>query len=273
MDLLKALVLGILQGATEFLPVSSSGHLVLVPWWLNWDKPLLVFDVMVHLGTLVAVLIYFRRDWLNLMGAGLYALRIDTLPNPNQDPDIRLLTLIGLGTLPAALAGLLFSSIFEEAFSKPPLVAAFLLLTALLLFLSERVHAADRTIEDLNTRDALLIGAAQALAIFPGLSRSGSTIATGMWRGLPRAVAARYSFLLSIPIIMLAGAKQVLDTLTGDVTIGSDMVLPLIVGFVAAAITGYVCIWGLLKLLQRRRLYVFVAYCAAFGIVSLLAAL
>lgn len=268
-DLLKALVLGILQGATEFLPISSSGHLVLVPWWLNWSEPPLIFDVVVHLGTLVAVLIYFWRDWLALLRAGVHALRSRTV----QDPDTRLLLLILLGTVPAAVAGALLEDVFESAFSKPSLVAAFLLVTALVLVLSERARAAKRGLEDLTTRDALVVGAAQALAIFPGISRSGSTIAAGMMRGLPRPVAARFSFLLATPIIFGAGAKQGLDVIMGDAHVGQALIGPLVVGFVAAALVGYVCIWGLLRLLQRRRLYGFAVYCAAFGVLSLLVAL
>lgn len=273
MDLLEAIVLAIVQGATEFLPVSSSAHLVLVPWWLNWDKSPLMFDAVVHLGTLLAVLIYFWRDWLTLVRASLHALRIDTLPNFNQDPDARLVYLIGIGTLPAAVLGLLLQSTFESAFGKPMLVAGFLLITATLLVLSERLYAADRTLEDLNTRDALIVGLAQAVAIFPGISRSGSTIVAGIVRGLPRAVAARYSFLLSIPIIVLAGAKQTLDVLTGSESMGQDMILPLLIGFLVSGITGYVCIWSFMRLLQQRRLYGFAIYCAAFGTVSLLVAL
>jgi undecaprenyl-diphosphatase len=269
LDLLRALVLGILQGATEFLPISSSGHLVLVPWWLGWDEPPLVFDVVLHMGTLVAVLVYFWRDWLTLLRAGLRALQHRTF----QDPDARLLLLLIVGTIPAALAGVLLEGLFESAFSDPPLVAGFLLVTALLLFLCERAYTADRTLTDLTSRDALIIGLAQAFAIFPGISRSGSTIAAGIWRGLPRGVSARFSFLLGTPIIAGAGAKQVLDLLTGSLTIEQDMAGPMIVGFLAAAVVGFGCIWFLLRLLQRRRLIGFAVYCAAFGALSLLVAL
>ena len=269
MDLVKALVLGILQGATEFLPISSSGHLVLVPWWLNWSKSPLIFDVVVHLGTLVAVLFFFWRDWLALLRAGAQALRTRTV----QDPDTRLLLLILLGTMPAMMAGVLLEDVFESAFSKPSLVAAFLLVTALVLVLSERVLTARRTLENLTARDALVVGAAQALAIFPGISRSGSTIAAGIMRGLPRPVAARFSFLLATPIIFGAGAKQGFEVITGEVHDGQDLIMPLVVGFLAAAVVGYLCIWGLLRLLQQRRLYGFAAYCAAFGVLSLLVAL
>lgn len=269
LDLLEALILGIVQGATEFLPVSSSGHLVLVPWWFGFDKPPLLFDVVVHMGTLMAVLVYFWRDWLTLLQAGLNALRNRTF----QDPDARLLLLIIIGTIPAALAGVLLENVFEAAFAEPRAAALFLLVTAGLLTLSERSYAADRDLPEINSFDALAIGIAQAFAILPGISRSGSTIATGIMRGFPRPVAARFSFLLATPIIMGAGAKQVLDVLSGDVTVASDLVGPLIGGFFAAAGVGILSIWFLMRLLQSRRLYGFAVYCAAFGTLSLLVAL
>ncbi len=269
MDVLKALILGILQGATEFLPVSSSGHLVLVPWWFGWDNPPTVFDVTVHLGTLVAVLLYFWRDWLALLRAGLSALRNKSI----QDPQARLLLLLVLGTIPAGLVGVLLEDYFESVFSDPPIVAAFLLVTALLLTFSERATKGDRSLSQLTAGDALAIGVAQACAVFPGISRSGSTIAMGLWRGLPRATAARFSFLLATPIIMAAGFKQLLNVLVNGESVGSSMVLPLVVGFGAAAGVGFLCVWGLLRLLQRYRLYGFAIYCAVFGTLSLLVAL
>ncbi|MCD4684384.1 MAG: undecaprenyl-diphosphate phosphatase [Anaerolineae bacterium] len=271
LDLLKALILGILQGATEFLPISSSGHLVLVPWWLGWDKPPLVFDVVVHLGTLVAVLMYFWRDWLTLLQAGFRVLQKRTLSD--LEPDARLLLLLVVGTLPAAVIGVLLEAVFEAAFAEPRAAAAFLLLTAALLVFSERRYTAHRTLHDLTPVDALIVGVTQAFAIFPGISRSGSTIAAGITRGLSRPLAARFSFLLATPIIMGAGAKQVLDVLIGDVTVGRDLVGALGVGFVAAAVVGYASIWFLMRLIQARRLYGFAAYCAVFGTVSLLVAL
>lgn len=269
MDLLEALIFGIVQGATEFLPVSSSGHLTLVPWWLGLDDPPLLFDVVVHLGTLMAVLVYFWRDWLTLLQAGITALRTRTL----QDPDARLLLLLVIGTIPAALAGVLLDDVFEAAFAEPRAVALFLLVTAGLLVLSERRYASTRSLSDLNLPDSLVIGVAQAFAIFPGISRSGSTIAAGILRGLPRTAAARFSFLLATPIIIGAGLKQAFDVLTGSVALANDLIGPLILGFLAAAVVGFLSIWFLMRLLQRWRLYGFAAYCAAFGTLSLLVAL
>jgi len=273
LDLIEAIVLGILQGATEFLPISSSGHLVLVPWWLGWDDPPLTFDVVVHLGTLTAVLAYFWRDWLTLLRAGWTALRTrSTQTTSPQDVDARLLLLLILGSIPAALAGLLLESKFESI-STPPIVAAFLLVTAGLLVFSEQRAASDRTLGSLTWRDALAVGTAQALAIFPGISRSGSTIAAGIVRGLPRPQAARFSFLLGTPIILAAGGKQALDLILGNEPLASGMALALLAGFLSAAIVGYACISFLMRLLQRRRLYGFAIYCAVFGTLSLLVAL
>jgi undecaprenyl-diphosphatase len=270
LDLLKALMLGVLQGITEFLPISSSGHLVLVPWWLNWQEPPLIFDVVVHLGTLVAVLIYFRRDWLTFGRAGINALR----HHSTEDPDTRLLLWLVLGTLPAALLGALFEDVFQAAFSRPLLVAAFLLMTAFLLVIGERYYAAGRTLNDLSARDAFTIGLAQALAIFPGISRSGSTMAAGIYRGLSRPDAARFSFLLAPPVITGAWIKETLDLLTHQTGVGQDIgALTLFTGFVAAAAVGYGCIWFLMRLLRQQRLYGFAVYCAAFGMLSLLVAL
>jgi len=273
LDLIKALVLGILQGATEFLPVSSSGHLVLVPWWLGWDDPPLVFDVVVHLGTLVAVLAYFWRDWLTLLRAGWTALKTrSTQTDPPQELDARLLLLLIAASIPAALAGLLLESSFESI-STPPVVAALLLVTAALLVFSERHVTSNRTLDSLRLRDALTIGAAQALAILPGVSRSGSTISAGIVQGLPRTSAARFSFLLATPIILGAGGKQALDLILGNEPLADGMALALLVGFLSAAIVGYACISFLMRLLQRRRLYGFAIYCAVFGTLSLLVAL
>jgi undecaprenyl-diphosphatase len=269
LDLLKAIILGILQGATEFLPVSSSAHLVLVPWWLGWDEPSVIFDVMLHLGTLVAVLIYFWRDWLTLLRAGWNALHTRS----TQDPDTRLLLLIILGTIPAALAGALLESFFESVFSDPAVVAVLLLGTANLLILGERYHRMDRPLTDLKPRDALVVGLAQAVAILPGISRSGSTIAAGMWRGLSRPAAARFSFLLGTVIIAGTGAKTVLELLVGNTSSGQNPIGPVIAGFIAAAVVGFVCIWVFMRLLERRRLTGFAVYCAAFGTLSLLVAL
>lgn len=296
MDLFRAIVLGVVQGATEFLPISSSGHLVLVPWLLNWPEPGLVFDAMVHWGTLVAVIVYFWDDLRTLVRAWFASLFERSL---NPDPQRRLAWLILLGGVPAGLAGILFKDFFESLFGRPQWAAALLLVTGLLLVVSERGRqqenpggggdASGRTaflkLERFNplasplrasTRQqaayltvsaALFIGAAQALAIAPGISRSGATIAAGLLVGLGRREAARFSFLLATPVILGAGVVQ----LAGLVQSGtvSTQAPTLIAGFVIAGISGYLAIRFLLDYIQRHTLYLFAAYCWLFGLLGL----
>jgi undecaprenyl-diphosphatase len=266
MDLLQAIILGLVQGATEFIPVSSSGHLVLVPWLLHWESPGLVFDTVVHWGTLVAVLAYFWRDWLALISAWLRGLlRWDW-----RDPLARLMWLLIVGSIPAAVIGFLLEDLFESLFGEPAWVSVFLLVTAGLLALSERLAQRTRGMEDLHWLDALLIGLGQAAAIAPGISRSGATMATGLFRGLDRPAAARFSFLLATPIIFGAGLLQLVDLFAAPDPL--SQVPMLAAGFLAAAISGYLCIRGLLRYLQRGRLYPFAIYCAVFGLFCLVVA-
>ena len=297
MNILHAFLLGVLQGATEFLPVSSSGHLVLVPWLLGWPAPGLVFDAVVHWGTAVAVVAYFWRDWVSLVRAalgsvwGLLLRILRTSPSaekpqaggaiseleptaqsaPDCPPDARLAWLILLGTLPAAFAGWLLEDFFEGMFARPAAAAAFLLVTAALLTASERLGRRERDLATLACPDALLVGLAQALAIFPGISRSGATIAAGLARGLRREPAARFSFLLATPVILGAGLLKVVDLAQmGGLAVQAPT---LVVGFLAAAVVGFGCIYFLLRYLQRRRLYPFAVYCAVAGVACLLVAL
>jgi len=262
MDPVQALVLGIVQGATEFLPVSSSGHLALVPWLLGWPAPGLAFDAFLHLGTILAVIAYFWRDLLSLAGAWLQSLRDRSLAG---SPERKVAWLILLGTVPAVVAGLLLEDFFEGLFANPAAVGVFLLVTAALLAASERWSRQERRAEEMSWLDGLLVGIGQACAIAPGLSRSGTTIAAGLWRGLTRPVAARYSFLLSVPIVLGAGLLQARKLLSGV----EVPWLPLALGFLASAVVGYLCIHFLLAFLQRRRLYPFAIYCAAAGALTL----
>ncbi len=269
MTILEAIILGIVQGAAEFLPISSSGHLVLVPWWLGWDAPPLVFDVAVHVGTTAAIIAYFWRDWLKLLAGGLVAMRTRRLDHPQA----RLLAYLIVGTIPAGVVGLLLDDYFETTFSEPALVACMLFVTAGLLLFSERHHGVPRRLDSLRWSDALFIGCAQALAIMPGISRSGSTIAAGLLRDLDREQAARYSFLLATPIILAAGGLQALDVLSGEVSLGDGLGAAVGVGFVTSALVGYACIAFLLRFIRQQRLTIFAVYCILFGGVSLLAAL
>jgi undecaprenyl-diphosphatase len=281
-EALRALVLGIVQGATEFLPVSSSGHLVLLPWLLGWPEPGLVFDAVVHWATALAVVAYFWRDWLALLSGAWRDVWVIARSGARWDQptpisaETRLLAWIVLGTLPAAVAGVLLEDFFEAMFSRPTAVACFLLLTAALLVLSEvlssrRNGGRTRDLKALTWLDVLVVGIGQALAIFPGLSRSGTTISAGLARGLRRDEAARFSFLLATPVILGAGLVKVVDLVQAGGLAAQAPVLAL--GFVAAGVVGLACIHLLMRLVRRRPLYPFAAYCALAGAVCLLIAL
>lgn len=273
MSILQALLLGLVQGATEFIPVSSSGHLVLVPWLLGWPSPSLAFDTVVHWGTLVAVMVYFWRAWRALLTAWVRGLvRWDW-----RDPMARLAWLLVIGTLPAAVIGYFLEDWFESLFSEPMWVSLFLLATACILVLSEWLgtrsiaEGGARHIDSLRWPHALFIGLGQAAAIAPGISRSGTTMALGLSGGLHRSAAATFSFLLSAPIILGAGLVQLVKLSSEPDALAQ---VPLLVaGFLVAAVTGYLSIWSLLRYLQRGRLYPFALYCAGFGIFCLAVAL
>ena len=268
MSWFQALVLGIVQGLTEFLPVSSSAHLVLVPWALGWDlqpEAAFVFDVLVQLGTLVAVVIYFWPDLMHMLRS---TLRAAITRRWTDDADLRLTWLVVLGTIPAVVAGLLLKPAVEAAFGSPAAVSAFLLVTAGLLFAAEKASRRTAPLEAATWADALWVGLAQALSIFPGISRSGSTIAAGLARGLQRPAAARFSFLLSIPVMIGAGLVAGLDL--AALPDAAAYVPTVLVGFVAAAVVGYISIRWLLAFVSRHSLSVFSVYCLAAGLAGLL---
>jgi undecaprenyl-diphosphatase len=278
MTILQAFVLGLIQGATEFIPVSSSGHLTLVPWLLNWTfDPTLknAFDVLTHWGTLVAVLAVFWRDLWRLLLGGVGTLEgfkvggirgfIAGLQGNTQG---RLAWLIIIGSIPAAVLGLLLEDFFEDLFGAPGIVSALLLVTAGLLAFSEWKGTRGRDLASLTWLDVLLIGLGQALAIAPGISRSGATIASGLLRGVKRETAARFSFLLSTPVIIGAGVWQLKDLFaSGEWT---AHITPLAVGFLASAVVGYACIRFLLGYLREGKLYLFATYCALAGTICLI---
>lgn len=254
MTLWEAAVLGAVQGLTEFLPVSSSAHLVLVPWALGWSDPGLTFDVAVHLGTLCSLLLYFRRDLKDLARRLLAG-----------EPDgRRLLATLAIGTVPGAAAGYFAKGFFEALFARPDWVGVFLLGTALILGVAERVGRRLRSMEALGPYEAVWIGVAQAVAIAPGVSRSGATIAAALLLGFTREAAARFSFLLAIPIILGAGAHQILGfTRAGGAPVAWASLLA---GFLVASAAGYAAIGGLLRYLRTRSLHPFALYCLLLGL-------
>ncbi len=260
MSYLEAILLGIIQGATEFLPVSSSAHLVMAPALLGIDQPSLTLIEIAHLGTLLAVLIYFRRDLLAIVREVLAALRIR---RPLATPDARLGWMILFASIPAGVAGLALEDYFETIFANPQMAAFFLLVTAGLLVFGERSLTGVKTEQTISWLDGLIIGLFQMFALFPGISRSGSTISGGLWRGLNRPGAARFSFLLGIPAILGAGLLGLVDVSQQGMSDGQLSIY--LVTFAAAAITGYLCIYFLLSWLRRHTLYPFAVYCALLG--------
>ncbi|HEY42534.1 MAG TPA: undecaprenyl-diphosphatase UppP [Anaerolineae bacterium] len=261
---LEALVLGIVQGVTEFIPISSSGHLVLVPWLLGWSEPGLAYSALLHWGTLLAVLAFFRRDLYRLLIAWFTSLRDRSL----EDPEARIAWWIIIGSIPAGVIGLTFQDFFESLFNSPRIVACFLLFTGLILTISERLGTQSQSADDMQWYDALLVGLAQAAAITPGISRSGATIGAGLLRGIQRASATRFSLLLMVPAIFGAGILSSLD-LAREGMLGSEW-LVLMIGFISATISGYLAIRWLVNYLTRHPLTVFAIYCVTVGFSALL---
>jgi len=268
MTVIQAVILGIVQGLTEFLPVSSSAHLVLVPFLLNWQldpTQAFVFDVLVQLGTLGAVIAYFWKDLLEILKAWISGIRSR---QPFAETNSRLGWLVILATIPAGLAGLLLKDTVESAFSDPMLTAMMLFVTAVLLTLSELLTKKTRETAQLTWLDSLIIGLFQAASIFPGISRSGATISGGLFRGLKRQDAARFSFLLAIPIMTAAGVMALKDLFAVP---GLVSMLPVVVvGFVIAGLVGYFVIRWFLGFLRTRSLLPFALYCALVSAAVLL---
>lgn len=268
-EILRALFLGALQGATEFLPVSSSGHLVIVPALLGWPAASLTFDVAVHWATALAVLVYFRQDWARLLTGAWHGLRTR---DRRAGTEVRFLVLLFAATLPAVAAGLIVQEPLERAIAHNPddlarLAAALLLVSGAILFVSDRLGAGERRADDVRARGAIGVGLAQAAAILPGISRSGATIAAGLGAGLTRPEAARFSFLLATPVILGAGLLQLSDALREGVLPGEPAALA--AGFVSAAVVGYVAIGWLLRYLRHARLTLFVIYLWVAGALAL----
>ncbi|MBA2300382.1 MAG: undecaprenyl-diphosphate phosphatase [Chloroflexi bacterium] len=256
---LQALVMGIVQGLTEFLPVSSSGHLIVVPFLFGWDDAFLIslpFSVMLHLGTLIALLAYFREDWIRLVPAGLAAARDRSF---RGDPDRRLAWLLVATTIPAALAGLVFNDIIENQVRQVGLVALMLAVGGVILFVADRIGRRSRAIADVTFPVAIGIGAAQALALIPGISRSGISISAGRLAGLDREAAARFAFLMATPITAGAIVFEARRLISGEAGVEVS-IAPLLVGMVAALVSGLAAIHFTLRYLRTRSLDVFVWY-------------
>jgi undecaprenyl-diphosphatase len=262
MDAFQAIVLGIVQGLTEFLPISSTAHLRLVPAFAGWDDPGAAFTAVVQLGTMAAVLLYFRQDLWNITVATLRSIRE---PELRRTVDARLGWFIVLGTIPISILGLLFKDKIETDARQLTLIGITLIVLGLVLELAERTGKKERDIDTLDARDAGLIGLAQAAALVPGVSRSGATISAGLFLGLNRAAAARYSFLLSVPAVVLSGLFELRHINEG----GGAGAVPTAIATLIAFVVGYASIAWLLKYLTRHPVTVFVIYRVVLGVVVL----
>jgi len=258
LTVLQALVLGIVQGLGEFLPISSSAHLVLVPWVFKWQDPGLSFDVALHMGTLVAVVAFFWRDWARLITNGL-------LRKPTRDGS--LFWYLVIATVPGALSGFFLEKQAETVFRNPVLIGIMLIVMGIALYWVDRKAARRKQLYGISLADSLFIGFLQALAIIPGVSRSGITMTAGRFRGLTRETAARFSFLLSTPIIFGAGVAKLDELSAGDLNAA------FITGVVSSAVVGFMSIGFLLRYLTERSFVVFVWYRFVVGIAVITLAL
>lgn len=269
MSIFQAIVLGIIQGLTEFLPISSSGHLVILPFFLNWQLPqkeAFIFNVLVQIGTLVAVLITFRKEIGNILVDFFQQLRKGT---PFATVNARLGWLLIIATVPAGLAGVFLNDVVEQTFSSPLFAGIALLITGLMMVIGERVNLRIKESFDITILDALVMGGMQALALFPGISRSGATISGGMMRHIRRKDAGNFSFLMSIPIMIAAGGLSIYDLIAEVSNLGEFLPI-MATGFITAGIVGYLAIRWLLKFLKSHSLVYFSIYCFIMGTITIL---
>lgn len=269
MELLKAILLGAVQGVTEFLPISSTGHLILFEKILgvSQEKYGLTFDAALHLGTLFAILWFFKNEWLKFFTSILRIIKVRRIVTKED----KLVGLLVIGTIPAVLIGLLLEDTIDTLFRSPTLVAVSLILFSGVLHCVEKIGKKQKEIGSLNKFDGLFIGTAQAIALTPGVSRSGITIAAGMWRGLKREQSARFAFLLSAPIVAGAGGKKIIDAF--QLFVGGGLttfeVLFFATGMISAAVFGYLTIKYFLKYISSHSLYPFIVYRVVLGLVIL----
>jgi undecaprenyl-diphosphatase len=264
-SLIEAIILGIVQGLTEFLPISSTGHLRIVPAFLGWEDPGAAFTAVTQLGTMAAVLLFFRADLWRISRSWTLSLRTPTKP---RDLDARLGWYILLGTIPIGIFGIAFKEQIETSARDLTLIASALIVLGLVLLAAERVGTRTRSVEDVTLRDGLVVGVAQTAALVPGVSRSGATITAGLFLGLDREAAARFSFLLSIPAVVLSGLLElgtILDDSEGKRTGIDDLVVATLLAF----IVGYASIAFLLRFLATNSTLVFVVYRVVLGVVVL----
>jgi len=273
MTLFQAVLLAVVQGLTEFLPVSSTAHLVIIPWLFHWPEMGVAFDVALHAGTLVAVILFFLRTWVELLLNG-FGLHYPAKASPEDvATNRRIFWLLVVGTIPGALVGYKFEHLVEDTLSKPIPIACATIVVGVVMWLADRTANLERPMRGVTLFDSLFIGTAQALALFPGVSRSGITISAGLVRKFTREAAARFSFLLATPLIAGAAAKELPKLIqmqrAGQLDISMSTIL---ISIAVSGVVGYAVIALFLRYLQTRNLNIFVVYRVAFGIVILLLA-
>jgi undecaprenyl-diphosphatase len=269
MPLHQVIILAVIQGFTEFLPISSSAHLALTPWLFGWQDQGLVFDIALHMGTLAAVLLYFHRDWFQIVAQ---AFGLPFKPDSNLALNKNLLWLLAAASVPVAISGFLLKDIVGSTLRSPFVIGVMLILVAGIIWFADRRSKLNKNLGEMTALDCMLIGLAQALAIVPGTSRSGITIAAALFRDTDRYTAARFSFLLSTPAIAGAGLKSFLDLMeTGG--LGPEMATSFLIGMAVSAVTGCLVIAFFLRFLRRYSLNVFVYYRIVFGIIIITLAL
>jgi undecaprenyl-diphosphatase len=261
MPIYQVIVLAVIQALTEFLPISSSGHLAIAPKLFGWNDPGLVFDIALHAGTLVSILIYFFKDWLQLLAGG-FGLKYGTDPELKKNP--MMLWMIALATIPLGAAGLAFNKQAESTWRSPYVIGTMLIVIGIAMWYAERGTIGTKDMGTMSWTDGVSIGIAQALAVVPGTSRSGATITAGLMRGLSREAAARYSFLLSAPAILAAALKGARDIQKSG-GIAHDMRVPFALGVIVSGVLGVVVIAYFLKYLRSHSLMPFVYYRIGFG--------
>jgi undecaprenyl-diphosphatase len=263
MPIYQAVVLAIVQALTEFLPVSSTAHLVLIPWLFGWKDGGLTFDVALHAGTLVAVIIYFFRDWVQIIGQA-FGLNLGSDPDLKQNRN--LLWLLAVGSIPIGIVGYLFDKQADTTWRQPYVIGTMLIVVGIVMWMAERRRIGSKSMSTIQMSDGIAVGLAQAVSVIPGTSRSGATISAGLFRNMNRETAARFSFLLSTPAIAAAVLKKFWDIHKGG-GIPADMKLPIVVGIVVSGLLGAVVIAFFLRYLRRSSLMPFVYYRIVFGII------
>jgi undecaprenyl-diphosphatase len=263
MPIYQVVVLAIVQALTEFIPISSTAHLVLIPWLFGWKDGGLTFDVALHAGTLVAVIIYFFRDWVQIIGQA-FGLNVGIDPDLKQNRN--LLWLLAAGSIPIGIFGYLFDKQADTTWRQPYVIGTMLIVVGIVMWMAERRRIGSKSMSTIQMSDAVAVGLAQAVAVIPGTSRSGATISAGLFRNMNRETAARFSFLLSTPAIGAAVLKKAWD-IHKEGGIPPDMKVPIVVGIVVSGLLGAVVIAFFLRYLRRSSLMPFVYYRIVFGII------